>query len=208
MMDLGETATFLEVGATATPENNMMIISSEGKAAPTGQLNYMVPVGSTVAYPTIAFGDRVAVQNYSGSNATTYEGLWGRHKHPRYPAHVGQDSNGTHQYTYHAKSSPDNRQAAGTAVAILAIHDNHHPGQQYVIIGDMNLSPDNLTNVLNAIRPGIVGTQIFIGNVGATHRRGGEYDYAVTNINPSQNQSIGHSNLRGGSDHKGSGFRY
>jgi hypothetical protein len=206
-MALSDMTFFSEVGATTTAPTGLMVMNSQGHVHPSGSLNYMAPFGSTIVKPTISDDDLDTIKDWTGSKATTYEGLWDRKKHPRFPVDMGLDNTGTRIYGYHAKSSPNDKQRGATAVAILFIHDQH-PTTCYAIGGDINMSPDQLALELNAIRPNIVGTEIFIRDNGSTHRRGGSLDYVVTNVDPSATFKIGHSNMRGGPDHTGTGFKY
>lgn len=212
-IESADVAFVSEVMATAVPPAGMMVIHAGGKAAPSGSLNYMVPVGSALVHPAPAAGaDKAAIAAATGSKASSYEGLWGRDKHPRLPVYMRTDALGVHIYGIHAKSSPSDTQLHALALAIAQIHDQHEAaGTQYAIGGDMNADPADLTTAIEHLRAGVItgaAPTMFIRDTGPTHRAGGALDYVVTNVNPSAAKASGHNNLRSGTDHQTMHFKH
>lgn len=207
-----EVSFMCEVGAGCAPLGGMVVLHPGGHAAPSGSLNYMVPAGSAIFDPGPPGGaDLAAIRAATGSKASTFEGLWGRDKRPRFPVDLG-NVGGVEAYGHHAKSRPNDKQLYALVWAILAVHDQHaFAGTEYVYGGDLNVDPATLTAAIENVRPGIitgVAPTMFVRRGGSTHRAGGAYDYAVTNVDPSTGQAFGHSNLRRGPDHQGYGWKF
>lgn len=236
-IESADVAFVSEVMATAAAPAGMMVMHAGGKAAPSGSLNYMVPVGSALVHPApLSAADKAVIAAATGSKASTYEGLWGRHLHPRFPVDIGADGSGAQTYGIHAKSRPTQSQIYALAIVIVQNHEQHTAaGTQYSFGGDMNVDPAILTVAIERLRPGIItggaggaaapaaaaggaagaaaagapaAASMFIRQGGDTHRAGGTYDYVITNINPSSATASGHTNLRSGPDHKSINFKH
>ncbi|HLI85547.1 MAG TPA: hypothetical protein VKV17_16650 [Bryobacteraceae bacterium] len=198
---LGSTFFISEMQSSFIAPPGSQVVSATGSAIPRGGLNYLVPTGSTLYYPTLPADVVGGLQ--SVGRPSSYEGLW---KHPvRYPVNIGVVNNTT-VYGIHSKSAPSLNAQYALAGMILDFVDN--TGGQWALIGDLNLEPDVLKQRLEELRPGCTAALYFVGLGRATQRSGGELDYVVTNVPNVDVQQISRMNLRRGSDHSGIGINF
>lgn len=194
------TVTFVsEVRADFVPPAGTMVVDAASGGPPTGTLNYLLPTAAQKVNPAIP-GDAQGLLAAKGWRQTTYEGLWGRSAHPRYPFYLGT-VNGVRLYGIHSKSAPNTAQKYALASMVLHL-DDINPGHDWALVGDLNLEPHTLMDCVNELRPGAAANLFFKGLGQATHRGGKELDFVVGTVDADV-EPISRDNLRGGSDHKG-----